>query len=44
MLTSIQLVGRIAVAGLWRAFLFAIMAVVGVFIIETRRVKPVLSE
>jgi len=43
MLTSMQFVNRMLVAGLWRAFLFAIMGVIGVFIVETRRVKPALS-
>lgn len=39
-LTWLQLAGQAAVAALWRAFLFAIVSVIGVFFMETRRVKP----
>ena len=38
-LTSAQLVGQSALAALWKAFLFAIVSVFGVFFVETRRVK-----
>jgi hypothetical protein len=37
--TSVQLLGQIAVASLWRAFLFALVAVLGIFFVETRKVK-----
>ena len=39
MATAVQLMGRIALAALWRGFLFAIVSVIGVFIAETRPVK-----
>ncbi len=38
-LASIQPMGQVAVVALWRAFLFAIVAVFGVFFVETRSVK-----
>lgn len=43
-LTSLQLAGQVAVAALWRAFLFAIVSVIGVFFVESRRVNPIPPE
>jgi len=39
-ITIMQFMGRLSVLALWRAFLFTIVAIIGVFIVETRPVKP----
>lgn len=40
LLSFSQLIGRMGLAALWRIFLFVILAIIGVFIAETRRIKP----
>jgi GNAT superfamily N-acetyltransferase len=40
LLSFAQLMGKMGLAALWRAFLFVILAIIGVFIAETRRIKP----
>jgi hypothetical protein len=39
LLSFAQLMGKMGLAALWRAFLFIILAIIGVFITETRPVK-----
>ena len=39
LLTSLQLMGQIASTALWRVFLFAIVAMIGAFVAETRKIK-----
>jgi hypothetical protein len=39
LLSFAQLVGKTGLAALWRAFLFVILAIIGVFIAETRPLK-----
>jgi GNAT superfamily N-acetyltransferase len=39
LLSFAQLVGKMGLAALWRAFLFVILAIIGVFIAETRPLK-----
>lgn len=39
-ITIMQFMGRLSVLALWRAFLFTIVAIIGVFIVETRPVRP----
>jgi len=42
LLTSLELAGRIATISLWRIFLFTIIALIGSFIAETRKLRPKL--
>jgi hypothetical protein len=43
LLASLNLLGQIGLTALWRIFLFAILAIIGVFITETRPLKPTSS-
>ncbi len=43
LLVSIDLLGQIGLTALWRIFLFTILAIIGVFIAETRPLKPIPS-
>jgi len=43
LLVSQQLLGQIGLTALWRIFLFTILAIIGVFIAETRPLKPTSS-
>jgi hypothetical protein len=43
LLVSQQLLGQIGLTALWRVFLFTILAIIGVFIAETRPLKPTSS-
>jgi len=40
---SLHLLGQIGLTALWRIFLFTILAIIGVFIAETRPLKPTSS-
>jgi len=43
MLVSQHILGQIGLTALWRIFLFTILAIIGVFIAETRPLKPTSS-
>jgi hypothetical protein len=43
LLVSQHLLGQIGLTALWRIFLFTILAIIGVFIAETRPLKPTSS-
>jgi len=43
LLASQHLLGQIGLTALWRIFLFTILAIIGVFIAETRPLKPTSS-
>jgi len=43
LLASQHLLGQIGLTALWRTFLFTILAIIGVFIAETRPLKPTSS-
>lgn len=40
-LIPLQIAGQIASTALWRMFLFTVVATIGAFVVETRKVKPI---